>query len=608
MLKGVVKVSVVASTMMCAGSQETHAEGRLFGFGDSQMDNGRLFREFGFGGDPTLGYADGRFSNGPTWVEYLHGIAGLSYDENNIYALGGAASDYTGAVDPFIPTGSSITSTGFLAQIDQLASDGITFTDEDVIGFTIGGNDITNLLRVSADPFLAVDAIAANMETALDKIADLGGKNIIVTSLFDRANYDYAAIGLLGVDSDEQTRLSIEINEVFRSIERDGINIHYLDMFELIERMQVTPEDYGFESVLTTDACYLNSCASLSADEQSRYLWMDYIHIGSAAQSYIADYAANLLSASTLTLANAQTGFAATTNVHKQAISQLGATGQPSSALSDNRLFVAPYLTSGDGFAGTDATSSSDRSYGGISFGGLVHINDNSHFGLIADFNRGTTSFDADLGENSITSGQVAALFGFKNGGFFANLGASAGVGSIEFERTGVFGDLTSDASARTLGVFSEFGYTIPMGSSGWTAVPKAAASFQRAKIGSYTESGDSLLAISVADQKHTQTLADLGLRMERNGLADGRMKLGIELLAAYEEREYGDLTYRQVNVPDRTLVETGGTQDDSYLRLGFDLEYALTEETHITFSTTGTSGRSGGDAMGVSAGVKVTF
>jgi hypothetical protein len=41
-------------------------------FGDSLSDNGNTFAVSGFPGIP---YFDGRYSNGPNWVDYFHGIA-----------------------------------------------------------------------------------------------------------------------------------------------------------------------------------------------------------------------------------------------------------------------------------------------------------------------------------------------------------------------------------------------------------------------------------------------------------------------------------------------------------------------------------------------------
>ena len=80
----------------------------IFAFGDSLSDAGNLFSESA-GMIPLAPYADGHFSNGPTWVEDLSQMLGLgpmkpfltSNDGTN-YAFGGAQTGPTD-INPFDP-------------------------------------------------------------------------------------------------------------------------------------------------------------------------------------------------------------------------------------------------------------------------------------------------------------------------------------------------------------------------------------------------------------------------------------------------------------------------------------------------------------------------
>lgn len=72
----------------------------LYTFGDSLTDTGREPAE------PVLHY-DGRWSNGPLWVEYLSAALGFPYDPNHNLAHSGAQTDDTlGQVTQFVPVSS----------------------------------------------------------------------------------------------------------------------------------------------------------------------------------------------------------------------------------------------------------------------------------------------------------------------------------------------------------------------------------------------------------------------------------------------------------------------------------------------------------------------
>src|SRR6185436_5461605 len=84
-----------------AGSFLLMAEARafdaLYAFGDSLTDTGREPAE------PFLHY-DGRWSNGPLWVEYLSTQLGLSYNPANNFAHSGAqVDDMVRQLDDFVP-------------------------------------------------------------------------------------------------------------------------------------------------------------------------------------------------------------------------------------------------------------------------------------------------------------------------------------------------------------------------------------------------------------------------------------------------------------------------------------------------------------------------
>ena len=73
---------------------------KLVVFGDSISDNGNVFRASG-GTFPGFPYYQGRFSNGPIWIDDLAAIPGVVGQPTEDLAYGGARTDTN--IDPRLP-------------------------------------------------------------------------------------------------------------------------------------------------------------------------------------------------------------------------------------------------------------------------------------------------------------------------------------------------------------------------------------------------------------------------------------------------------------------------------------------------------------------------
>src|SRR5262245_61575441 len=74
---------------------------RIVVFGDSLSDTGNFFHLTG-GLVPPSPYANGRFSNGPLWVEYLADDLGMQLLPEDVYAVGGANTSHDNSNDGFL--------------------------------------------------------------------------------------------------------------------------------------------------------------------------------------------------------------------------------------------------------------------------------------------------------------------------------------------------------------------------------------------------------------------------------------------------------------------------------------------------------------------------
>src|SRR5271156_6305416 len=102
-------IAVLLSAVGAAARAATPSYDALYVFGDSYCDVGNLFLATG-GAEPPAPYYNGRFSNGPIWIEHVAGGLGLpmapSLAGGTDYAFGGA---FATAPQP-IPGGGTIPS------------------------------------------------------------------------------------------------------------------------------------------------------------------------------------------------------------------------------------------------------------------------------------------------------------------------------------------------------------------------------------------------------------------------------------------------------------------------------------------------------------------
>ena len=147
-------------------------------FGDSLSDTGNIYTYYG-GALPVAPYYQGRFSDGPVWVEYL--AAGIGHADaakasllgGNNYAWGGARTN-----------GGSVPS--LLAQVGSFTSAAGSLDPNALYVVVAGGNDMRDARSGNpANIGAAAAAATSNLKTALGLLAADGAKNVLVANLPD---------------------------------------------------------------------------------------------------------------------------------------------------------------------------------------------------------------------------------------------------------------------------------------------------------------------------------------------------------------------------------------------------------------------------------------
>jgi len=276
---------------------------QLYVFGDSLSDTGNVFNISGGLVDPTKAFNpdppffQGRFSNGPVWVDYVGEQLGLTPTlftnlssttpptQGINYAFGGSNSGLDNAFVPGIP--------GVLAQVG-LFTQGLQAnkqTADPNALYTIWGGANDYLFGNVTDP----NQIVKNISDSVTLLAQAGAKNIVVFNLPDLGKTpDASANGI----SSQLTALSTSYNTLLATTLGNlslipGVNIIPVDINSLFNQLITSPGEFGFTNVTTP--CVIGDLNSISAgtftvcNNPNDYLFYDAVHPTTNAQKLIAE-------------------------------------------------------------------------------------------------------------------------------------------------------------------------------------------------------------------------------------------------------------------------------------------------------------------------------
>jgi outer membrane lipase/esterase len=267
-------------------AQATTSYSNLYVFGDSLSDTGNI--SFFFAGQlPQPPYYDGRFSNGPNWIDVLAAGLGLtampSYPGGTNYAWGGAVTG---------PGGGLLPPFSLVDQASTYLTDAGGVADPNALYVVWGGgNDVLDENSAGAPEHLG---------SIISSLAAAGAVNFLVPNL---PNIGLVPLSLMDGSSAVKEQLSLEFNaELALVIEELSatlpVNIVTLDVFSLFNTILGAPGDYGFSN--WTDVCYdgplgIGGPGNVCADPDSYVFW-DGIHPTAAAHALLAEYALAALS------------------------------------------------------------------------------------------------------------------------------------------------------------------------------------------------------------------------------------------------------------------------------------------------------------------------
>ena len=245
-----------------AGNGGSYTVSKLVVFGDRLADNGNtLALEQSLGQAPGMTAAPysptGDFTDGAKWTTDLAQMLGAtapSQQENFAYESATAAT--LGVPNPFDPNASKTPLDTFAGQIQQFQKQDGSFSPNELVSVTLGGNDISLPNNVPPDQgvTLSVNAIISGLQ----QLADLGAKHFLVSNLPDITLAplfsEPAFLQATGATQSQFQGLVSAFNSqlaaglsTFQS--QTGLDVKTLDLGTLFKGIAANPADYGITNL-----------------------------------------------------------------------------------------------------------------------------------------------------------------------------------------------------------------------------------------------------------------------------------------------------------------------------------------------------------------------
>lgn len=274
-------------------------------FGDSLSDNGNLYEFMNHQLPQSPPYYEGRFSNGPVWVEYLVS----SYFPQNAkkhledYAVGGSGVSED-AEDDVLFTLKKQVATYLIAHEDKASEDSLYIV-------WIGAN---NYLGLPSDTEQTLKEVNDGITHSLELLVSRGAKHILLFNLPDLgrtpAALEFNAAEVMGYFAHEHNARLLQMHYQLKQNYPEVEWIYY-DLGSMFDDVLSHPELYGFSN--TTGTCantvaarntpnsILKMVARVAPQKGNEfcegYLFFDLVHPTGLAHRHIAEKVRLLLDA-----------------------------------------------------------------------------------------------------------------------------------------------------------------------------------------------------------------------------------------------------------------------------------------------------------------------
>ena len=572
---------------------------RIVVFGDSYADTGNALRLAGISPISTQIYTTGRFSGGSNYVDTLSNI--LQVQQYN-FAIGGASTSGNGTAG--LP--------GFPFEVQEFLSGGgtlgfpavnTTLTRSDLVAVSIGGNDARYYQQgggtLTGAPAAGAAAVT-NFKTNMDLVMAKGTPTISFLA-GDTGQLPEVATqpSLAAIRTAFSTAYNTGAQSVLAGYASSGSIVHYLDLTSVLNDVKENPAAYGIQA-LVCPAIPDPTCISNNA---APYLfYVDNLHLTSVGFAIVGRYVAKQLAAPLTLSAPADLGLDTARQWGRTLSSRGDLYGRGGSIAEGLHLYVV-----GDGFQSDHGATSQNSAFEAKGLGvtaGAEYGLPMAVVGVAANYSRPRLSFGNDASRDRATSWQLGAYGSVDMGGLFGQAYLGYGKDRNRITRTGVVQDMSASPHGNHTIAGAKGGYL--MGLAALQIGPVVALDYARARVDSYTESGDPALTLNVGSQSLKSLTGQAGLEA-RGDLAG--LHPFIDLTAEHQFSGNGRVIgFAQTSAP--TIVNSWqvSPHKETYARLSGGASATLTGNFSVDAFVSTTFGRNGGQETGGQLGVKAAF
>ena len=586
----------IAALSAPAGAQQID---RIIVFGDSYADIGNALRLGGVNPLTTQVYTTGRFTGGSNYIDTLTTV--LQVPQYN-FAIGGARTN-NGNQTAGLP--------GLTTEVQLFLSGGgtlgfptvnTTLDRSDLVAISIGGND-ARAYQLGGGLLAGAPASAATAVTNFQQNLDLVMQRGTPTISFLAGD-----TGLLPEISTNPTGAAVRtaystafnngVQQVLAGYAANGSIVHYLDLTKMLGQVNANPTAYGLTGGLVCPAFPNSTCIANSA---APYLFYgDLLHPTSVGSAIIGQYIATQLAAP-LTLAGpSELGY--------DTARQWGRTLSSRSDLyrGDVAEGLRVYAIA-DGFSRNGPGGSQTGRFDVDGLGGSIGAEYGMAGGLVGiagNYSKPKLTFGNDSARNKARSWQVGAYGSLAMGGLFGQAYVGYGNDDHRISRAGVVQGMEARPDGSHTIAGAKAGYLMPF--AGMSAGPIVAVDYARARVDSYTETGDPALTLNVGSQSLKSVTGQLGLEVR------GEIAGFHPFVDVTAERELSGnsrvISFAQTSAPTIVNQWDAGHRKDTYARFAGGGSANLTGGISVDAFVTTTMGRDQGNEVGGQVGVKARF
>jgi phospholipase/lecithinase/hemolysin len=225
---------------------------KLIVFGDGLSDQGRFGPLTQYRYPPSPPFFEGRWTNGPTWVELLATEVGIPLHADDNWAQGGATTGYFNINEPLrqaLGLAASAPIRGVLQQVDDVLTSTPQLDPHALYILWAGGHDFGAYLDFG-QPDVKAYPPEANIKQAIQTLATGGAKHFLIGNMPDLASTPAYA----GTDKAPLAKALVEsyntgLQKIARDMRAEGLNILEFDGATVFTEIAMNPASYGINYV-----------------------------------------------------------------------------------------------------------------------------------------------------------------------------------------------------------------------------------------------------------------------------------------------------------------------------------------------------------------------